>query len=348
LTRYYGGKKGPVILAGGFGTKASAFATPTVKENIVETLTADGYDVWLFDYRGSGDLDSSLKPFTLDDVALKDWPTAISTVIKIAKPKNGKVQTLVHCIGSMTLFMAILAGEKRVQSVIASQLATHAISNWLNYAKADGHLAKAASNGLPRSMWGVLDALPLGPIVQHIAKHGIDVLDPCSPSTHYNSPELDLAIDGLLWSTPAFGATPCNSPTCHRITAIFGPSYKHDQLNQATHDAIADMFGPVSTKPFEQIADIYRIGHVRGLPNYMENAHRLNMPIHLFSGANNQEMLPEATLRTFAWLKEQNPELAHHYSRKVYQNFGHMDCFIGQNAHQEIFPQLLARLNKTA
>jgi len=159
------------------------------------------YDVWLFDYRGSGDLKASLKPFTLDDVALKDWPAAISTVVKIAKPDDGKVQTLAHCIGSMTLFMAILAGEDRVRSVIASQLATHAITNWLNYAKADSGMAKVVSRGLPKHMSGMLDALPLGPAIGHLAKSGVDVLDPCSPSTHYGSAALDLAIDGMLYST---------------------------------------------------------------------------------------------------------------------------------------------------
>jgi len=71
---------------------------------------------------------------------------------------------------------------------------------------------------------------------------------------------------------------------------------------------------------------------------------RLNMPIHLFSGALNQEMPPEATLRTLTWLKENNKKQAKHYSRKVYQGFGHMDCFIGQNARAEIFDDIVARL----
>ena len=348
LTRYKGGKKGPVILAGGFGTKASSFALPTVDQNIVEALTDKGFDVWLFDYRGSGDLKASLKPFNLDDVALKDWPAAISTVLEVSKPKTGNVQTLVHCIGSMTLFMAILAGENRVRSVIASQLATHAITNWLNYAKADGPMADALINGLPRQMWPLINAMPLGPALGHYAKHGLDVLDPRSPSLHYQNPELDLAVDGLVWGMPAFGPVGCNSPTCHRITAIFGPSYNHAQLNQATHDHIADLFGPLSPVPFAQIGEIYKAGHVLGNFDYMGHAHRLNMPIHFFSGAENQEMLPEATLRAHTWLNAQNPEHRHKYSREVFQGFGHMDCFIGKDAHKIIFRPLLARLCDTA
>jgi hypothetical protein len=54
LTRYKGGTCGPVMLAGGFGTKASSFALSTVDTNLVQMLCDADYDVWLFDYRGSG------------------------------------------------------------------------------------------------------------------------------------------------------------------------------------------------------------------------------------------------------------------------------------------------------
>jgi hypothetical protein len=43
----------PVILAPGFMTATAAFAADTVSTDVVEYLTAQGYDVWLFDYRGS-------------------------------------------------------------------------------------------------------------------------------------------------------------------------------------------------------------------------------------------------------------------------------------------------------
>ncbi|NQX95988.1 MAG: hypothetical protein HRT64_13925, partial [Erythrobacter sp.] len=48
LTRYRGGSRGPIMLAPGFSVKASSFATPTVEENLAESLVAKGYDVWLF------------------------------------------------------------------------------------------------------------------------------------------------------------------------------------------------------------------------------------------------------------------------------------------------------------
>ncbi|CAN0597433.1 unnamed protein product, partial [Ectocarpus sp. 12 AP-2014] len=154
LTRYQGGKKGPVILAGGFGTKASAFATPTINDNLVQQLVRAEYDVWLFDYRGSGDIKASQHPFTLDDVATKDWPAAIDLVTERTGAKD--VQALVHCVGSLSLFMAILAGEKRIRSIISSQLAAHAITNWFKYAQNDAGLGEAVVNGVSDQMLGML------------------------------------------------------------------------------------------------------------------------------------------------------------------------------------------------
>ena len=76
------------------------------------------------------------RTFTWNDVARKELARAHRPG-SCGAPERKSVQALVHCIGSMTLFMAILAGEKRVRSVVASQLAAHPITNWFNYAKSE-------------------------------------------------------------------------------------------------------------------------------------------------------------------------------------------------------------------
>lgn len=346
LTRYNGGPKGPVILAGGFGTKASSFALTTVDKNIVEALVEREYDVWLFDYRGSGDIAASLDPFTLDDVAKHDWPAAIEMVTR----RTGKpdVQVLVHCIGSMSLFMAVLAGETRVRSILSSQLGPHAITNWFNFAKGDAHIATAMAHGFPEPMIELLKGAGLSDDLLAIFENGLDVVDPRSPLP---ATDLDQTIDGMLWNIPSFSPVSCLSPTCHRINAIFGPSYRHAQLNQATHNAISDLFGPVSTAPFIHIAKIFREGRVvsaDGTFDYLAHPDRLRMPIHFIAGGRNQEMLPEATLRTLAWLRRQNPSHQNLYSRAVYPEYGHMDCFIGKSAADDIFGELIDVLDQTA
>src|SRR3954462_5439366 len=80
LTRYQMGTKGPLVLAPGYGNAASAFAVETVNKNGVQSLGEHGYDVWLPDYRASPDLPSSYNQFTVDDIAMRDWPAAIETI----------------------------------------------------------------------------------------------------------------------------------------------------------------------------------------------------------------------------------------------------------------------------
>lgn len=348
LTRYDGGEKGPVMLAGGFGTKASSFALSTVDTNLVQVLTRAGYDVWLFDYRGSGDIAASMKPFTLDDVALVDWPAAIDCVLANTPDHITDVQVIVHCIGSMSLFMAVLAGESRVRSIIASQTGPHAVTNWANYAKADSGLARYVGEGLPEEMWGLVDMMDLGPVITSMAKHGVTVTEPRSPGMTMIGPDLDAAIDGLLWKVPHFAPTDCYSPTCHRINFFFGPSYHHPQLNQATHNAIRHLFGPVHAKPFQHIAKIFERGHaisMDGKTNYLDGVAQMTMPIHFIAGACNQEMMPEATLRTQKWLQDHFPDNQDRYTRRVIPDYGHMDCFIGKRADRDIFDHLLATLD---
>ncbi|MEO1292300.1 MAG: alpha/beta fold hydrolase [Pseudomonadota bacterium] len=352
LTRFPArGQKGPVVLAGGFGTRASSLALSTAP-SIAAALWEDGYDVWLFDYRGSGEIEASLAPFTLDDVALKDWPAAIDLILERTGAKA--VCTVVHCIGSMSLFMAILGGETRVKSMVVSQLGTHAITNWFNFAKGDARTAEYIAHGVPQAYWGALDALGLPPEAIKVAKTGLSVVDPRSPSgaalaDEPGAKDLDAVIDAMLWKVPSFAPVPCLSPTCHRINMIFGPSYRHEQLNAKTHDAIQHMFGPVSTHPFIHIAQIFGAGHVvsaDGRFNYMEHVDRLRLPIHFIAGGRNQEMLPEASLRTLDWLRDAHSGFAQNYTRSVFPEFGHMDCFIGEHAHKDIFPDIIHALNQ--
>ena len=101
--------------------RASSFATPTVEENLAESLVAQGYDVWLFDYRASADSgnDTEHPPeFTIDDIARHDWPAAIRKIRAVTGADS--VQAIAHCVGSMSLLMGIGAGwVSGVRSMIA-------------------------------------------------------------------------------------------------------------------------------------------------------------------------------------------------------------------------------------
>lgn len=355
LLRCKGGTKGPVVLAPGFATKASSFALRTVDRNFVEMLCDAGYDVWMLDYRGSPALGvTSLTDFTIDDVAQKDWPAAVDLVL--AETGAETVQIVAHCMGSMTCLMSLLCGaldKSKVKSVISSQLTPHPVTNWFNQMKSDTRVTSLIRNGLPEALHGMVEEVAPSHAMAQLF-FGLETIDANSTAAFPPIPgqkarqEQDQVIDLLVWKAPFPNEEPCYSPTCHRVYGIYGPVYLHAQLNEATHDAIPDIFGEISTKPFLQIAEIMRQGRAvsaNGADIYLPNHKNLDLPITFIAGALNEEFLPDTSLRTFTWLNAKNPDSAHLYHRHVFQNYGHMDCFIGRNADKDIFPFIIERLD---
>jgi cholesterol oxidase len=133
LVRFEGGRRGPVLLASGFGMSATSYLLGTVDTNLPEHLVEKGYDVWLFDYRAGIDLPSSRTSFTMDDIALRDWPAAVTEVLRITGA--GSVQALGHCVGSASLMMALAAGMSDVRSAVCMQFTLDPITSWVNQAK---------------------------------------------------------------------------------------------------------------------------------------------------------------------------------------------------------------------
>ncbi|MFT7687476.1 MAG: choline dehydrogenase-like flavoprotein [Candidatus Azotimanducaceae bacterium] len=342
LTRYYLkfdksnkpvilGDTKPVVLAPGFSVKASSFATETVDVNLVDALLQENFDVWLFDYRASEDSGNKQTDFTLDDIALEDWPAAINKIQNIRD--DGKpLQVVAHCVGSMSLLMSILSGElddrlegarddsaayirkNKVSGAVCSQLTLHPVTNCLNYVKAD---------------IGMVDLLG--------DKMNLEGLDIRSGGKSDKEVSENQKLDTVLWNIPVPEGEECKNPVCRRIFAVFGPSYKHSQLNHQTHEAMREMFGEVSLKPFEHLSSIIGDGRVEnavGKDVYLPHFDRLKLPLSFMAGSDNQLFYPETSMRTLNWLEMRNlkPGGPKIYDRHIFQGYAHMDCFIGKNA----------------
>lgn len=318
LTRYEGGGRGPVVLAPGFGVTASSYALDTVDTNLVEYLTHLDFDVWLFDFRASPDLPSARRSFSIDDIATRDWPAAIEMVKKETQRED--VQVIAHCVASMSLLMGLLSGSVTgVRSAVCSQLTLYPTGWWLNRIKAEARLPDLLS--------------ALG-----IAAVDIDVRDRWT----------DTAVDALLRLVPIPAQERTNDPVDRRILTLFGPSYKHAQLNDATLRAMHEWFGLTSVDAFVHLARIAREGHVvdeDGAEAYMPNLERLQLPLFFIAGADNELFFPETSKRTHDLLVERFGQ--ENYRRKVFENYAHMDCFIGRTADQDIFPDLAHYLLET-
>lgn len=313
LRRYRHGRRGPVLLSPGFGMSSRCFWLDTVAVNLVDYLAEREYDIWCLDYRASPDSRSAGSAFSIDDIALRDYPAAVRKVLAEAQPPDGQIQAVVHCVGSMSFLMALLAGAvpaASVRSVVCSQLGLHPITPEANRWKAKLRLA---------SLLRLL---------------GERRLDADYDERRWSDWSVDKAL--RLWPT----IERCTNGACRRITFMFGETYRHDLLNLATHDGIQDMFGVTSVTAFEHLALMVRRGHAvdrHGEDRYLPHIDRLAAPISFIHGARNREFLPASTAATHEWLRRRSTRCR----RTEFPEYGHLDCFIGRRAHRDVFPTIL-------
>jgi choline dehydrogenase-like flavoprotein len=315
LTRYRGGTKGPVILAPGFGMSSLAYVIDSVDTNLTEYLSERGYDVWLLDYRASPALKASHTEFTLDDIALRDYPAAVRTVRAHSGVDN--VQILGHCVASGTLLMALMAGMEHVRSAICSQFLAYIVSARMNELKAAAHTAN---------------------LIADVGTHWL--------STGFDGSFGERLFNDALALYPS--GEPCDRPVCRRILFMYGEVFKHAQLNALTHDAIPEMFGIANLKSFEHLAAMIRAGQLvdaNGQDVYLPKVGGVRTPIALLQGAENRIFIESGGTHTYAWLKENlpDPELV---TMHVVPDYKHLDCFIGEAANWDVFPIIEQELDR--
>ena len=317
LTRHQHGSRGPVVLAPGYGNKANAFAIDTVDTNFVQFLGGHGYDVWLLDYRSSPALEAARTQFTVDDIATRDWPAAIRTV----REETGadSVQVLAHCVGGLSLFMALGAGLEGVRSAVFSALAGNPVATPANRLRSWLRLAS------------VFKAVGIDNLTTDFDRHAA----------------IDRALDVAMRVLPFEHV--CDSPVCRRICFVYGDVYDHANLNAATHDAIVDIFGITNITFFEHISRMIRARRAvtaEGRDAYLSHLDRYRLPIAFVTGEHNRMFLPESLAMTHRLLVEANgPEL---YTRHIVPGYAHLDCWLGRRAADDVYPIALAELEKHA
>lgn len=318
--RYRGGRKGPVILTHGIGVSSLIFRIDTVETNLVEFLTARGFDVWALDYRGSIELASHNLQFTADDVATYDYPAAVEKVRELTGAAS--VQMVAHCFGSVSFFMAMLRGLQGVRSAVCSQVATHMVTAPVTEIKCGLYFPET------------LDAL------------GVKSLNAYVTSAADWQGKLD---DAAMRFYPMSEDQLCKSPVCHRITFMYSQVFEHQQLNDATHGALDEMFGATNIRAFEHLSRMVRTGHIvtaEGENAYLPHLNRLAIPIAFISGGQNRCFLPETTRLTYDLLREKNGP--HFYTRTVIPHYGHADSILGKNAALDVYPAVAQHLEATA
>jgi len=308
----------PVLLVHGAGVRANLFRAP-VARTIVDELIDRGYDVWMENWRASIDLKPS--SWTLDQAAAFDHPRAVETIVR--ETGCSEMKAIIHCQGSTSFMMSAVAGlVPQVTTILTNAVSLHPVVTDLSY-------------------WKIKLTVPLiKPFTQYLdAQWGLEqpttvakILDVVVQVTHN---ECDNAV--CKWSSFTYGS---GHPTL----------WSHENLDSTTHEWIKQEFAKVPLTFFEQMNACLKQGHLvarekrPGLPmDFVAETPKTKARVAFFAGEDNICFLPESQRQTFEYFDRIRPD---YHSLTIIPRYGHLDMFIGKNAARDVFPAMLAELEK--
>lgn len=313
--------KGPVLLAHGAGVRANIFRAPT-KRTLVDALVEEGYDVWLENWRASIDVEPN--PWTLDQAAVHDHPYAVRKVVE--QTGADEVQAVIHCQGSTSFMMSAVAGlVPEVKTVVANAVTLHPVVPRLAKLKLRYALPPAARViGYLDPQWG----------------------DDGAPGV----------VPKLLKAFVMATHRECDNNVCRMASFTYGVGFptlwRHENLNDATHEWLREEFAHVPLTFFKQMLQCVRAGHlvaVDGLPelpeSFVAGPPQTDARFSFLAGEMNRCFTPESQRRTYEWFEGHSPG---RHSLHVLPGYGHLDVFMGQTAGENVSPVILKELEKGA
>jgi len=314
--------KGPVLLVHGVGVRTEIWRPPN-PYTFVDALVDAGYDVWMETWRASMDVPNNT--WTLDQAAVLDHPLAVQTVLD--RTGADSLQAVTHCQGSTSFAMAACAGLlPGVRTIVASAVSLHPV--------------------VPR-----VAALKLRYVVPPVSKL-LGYMDPQwggDKGAPWVLPKLVTAYSKL-------SRRQCDNGVCKVASFMFGAGdptlWTHEQLSAETHEWTKGEFGPAPLSFWLQIRRCVQLGHlisVEGRPelpqSFVAQAPQTDARFSFITGGLNNCFSPESQQRTFDWFERREPG---RHSLHIVPGYGHLDVFVGRNAHKDWFPLIVGELDKAA
>ena len=311
-------EKGPVILVHGAGVRANIFRAPSGR-TLVDSLVDAGYDVWLENWRASIDLPPN--EWTLDQAAVFDHPAAVETVVR--ETGAPELRAVIHCQGSTSFMMSALAGlVPQVRTIVTNAVSLHTIVPRWSHLKLDYAIA------------------PVGRLTRFL-----------NPQWGLDAPTLTAkTINAVVQLTHH----ECRNPVCKEVSFTYGSGFpalwRHENLNDETHEWLKGEFAAVPMTFFNQIRRCVDVGHLVGvdgrgeLPaDFTAQAPRTDARFAFFAGDKNRCFLPRSQVESFRWFDHHRP--GYHALHEL-PGYGHLDVFMGKDAARDVFPVMLAELNR--
>lgn len=312
--------RGPVLMIHGTGVRGDIFLGARPSSSLAGRLVAEGYDVWLENWRASIDLPPH--PYSLDEGAAFDHPAAIARVLEETGAET--LKAVVHCQGSTSFVVTALAGlAPQVTDVVSSAVSLHPMVPFGCRVKMRfvSPFAAAMAPGLS-AQWGARAPTPFSAGLARWAR--------------------------LL-------RRECDDPVCAVANYMYGTGpdvlWVHDQLDEEIHTWCSREFGWVPFKFFKQIQRSTRAGHLVPtddrpaiLPSdYVAEPARIDARWTFLAGSKNRAFLPSGQRRSFEWFERQQPGRHAHVELDGY---GHLDPIYGEHAGRDVHPLIVAALDQ--
>ncbi|MDN4503995.1 hypothetical protein QX776_16400 [Alteromonadaceae bacterium BrNp21-10] len=310
--------KSPVILVHGAGVRANIYRAP-VDITIVDALIEAGYDVWLENWRAS--IDFPANEWTLDQAALYDHPAAVQKIIE--ETGVDKIKAIIHCQGSTSFMMSAIAGlVPQVTDIISNAVSLHPI--------------------VPP--WSKFKLTFLLPMVSLMTKY-------LNPHWGIHAPTWQAKLISFMVKATHHE---CNNAVCKQVSFTYGSGFpalwRHENLNDETHEWLKDEFKAVPLRFFKQITQCIKVGHLQsvegltGLPkDFVESAPKTSACFTFFAGMKNLCFLPDSQIKTFHYFDRLQPN---RHQLHLLDEYGHLDVFMGKNAAHDVFPLMIRALDK--
>lgn len=307
--------RGPVLLVHGSGVRANLFCPPSII-TLPAMLSAEGFDVWMLNWRASIDVQPT--EYTFDDAAAQDFPTATREILD--RTGRSTLKAVVHCQGSHAFMMSMTAGLlPEYTRVVANSTALHP------------RIRRAAAVKLPFAM------ATLG--------RSVDFFNPqYGLYAPWFWPRL------MDWLVRAVHHE-CRNPVCKHASFVYGVGsptmWNHENLDEITHDWIKGEFAHVPVSLFRQTRDCLSAGHLVSTGRYRELPREFGVgPPHpdvraefkFITGADNRTFRPDGMRATWEYFERYAPGV---HAFEQFPGYGHLDMFLGQYAAVDVFPAII-------
>jgi lysosomal acid lipase/cholesteryl ester hydrolase len=317
-----------ILVIHGLTTSSDMFIMPE-HYNLVSYLLDHGFgDVWCLDFRMSNRHPYNLfkHRYTMDDVALYDYPAALEAMRRHIGDRP--LHVISHCLGAnsfaMSLFAKVIDG---VSSVIANSV--------------------ALTPRVPR--WSKLK-LTVAPTAVEYGL-GFPYLNPRW------SEDPGLTRGKMFSRAVSLFHRECDVSACHMLSLMWGTGwpalYHHDNLADVTHRRGGDLYGATSMNYYRHMLRMVRAGRAvkyrpgdpvyERLPDdYFQHAAEIETPLLFMTGQENK-VFADSNIICHQQLEKVVPG---RHELHVFAGYGHQDPFMGKNCDRDVFPRLVEFIEK--